>query len=88
MPKRNFDPSDTCGLRKSNEESKKKGKKGKKGAKGFGRIVGGVDAEEHEFPWQVSLQIYLPKKKKVEHFCGGAIINHHWIVTASHCLDM
>ena len=77
---------DTCGQRKANAVVKPKKKM--LGAKGMGRIVGGVDAEPYEFPWQVSLQIFIPKKKKVEHFCGGAIIDHHWILTAAHCLDM
>ena len=76
---------DTCGLRKTNANTKAKKLLG---AKGFGRIVGGVDAEPYEFPWQVSIQINIPKKKKVDHFCGGAIVSDQWILTASHCLDM
>ncbi|CAG2115108.1 unnamed protein product [Medioppia subpectinata] len=78
--------SDTCGMRKTDAEVKFRQKL--VGAKAMGRIVGGVDALDFEFPWHVSIQIYIPKKKKVEHFCGGAVISEYWIVTAAHCLDM
>lgn len=49
------------------------------------RIVGGQQAEQLEFPWIVSLQVY--QRKKLEHQCGGAIINEWLIITAAHCLD-
>lgn len=45
------------------------------------RIVGGWSAGENEFPYQVSLR----HKNENEHFCGGAIINNLYIVSASHC---
>lgn len=37
-----------------------------------------------EFPWQVTLQ--LKNTYSAIHFCGGAIINQLWIVTAAHCI--
>ncbi|CAG2170236.1 unnamed protein product [Oppiella nova] len=77
--------SDTCGMRNKNDVVKKKSKI--IGAKGFGRIVGGEDAKPHEFPWLVSFQIYLPKRDRIEHFCGGSIISDRWIITAAHCFD-
>ncbi|KAH8024257.1 hypothetical protein HPB51_022376 [Rhipicephalus microplus] len=45
-----------------------------------GRIVGGQDAYDGEFPWVASLRLYG------QHFCGGAILNKRWIITAAHCL--
>jgi hypothetical protein len=67
---------ENCGLRKANAG---KVVKRFKGALGMGRIVGGEDALPHEFPWQISMQIFIPKKGKVEHFCGGSILNAHWV---------
>jgi len=47
------------------------------------RIVGGAPAEEHEFPWQVSLQWRY--HFYTYHVCGAAIINKDWVITAAHC---
>ncbi|XP_052126729.1 trypsin-1-like [Frankliniella occidentalis] len=49
------------------------------------RIVGGVDADHGEFPWQVSLQ----KRRlwDMQHICGGAIVSPFWVVSAGHCVD-
>jgi len=48
-----------------------------------GLIVGGIEAQPHEFPWQTSMR----RKSTNSHFCGGAIINDLWVITASHCMD-
>lgn len=45
-------------------------------------IYGGYPAEEGQFPYIVSLQ----KFDDVGHFCGGAILNSRWIITAGHCI--
>ncbi|XP_032685767.1 trypsin-1-like [Odontomachus brunneus] len=44
------------------------------------RIVGGQEAAPREFPWLVSIT------RKGGHFCGGAILNDRFVLTAGHCL--
>uniref|UniRef100_A0A3P8YIQ5 Ovochymase 2 n=1 Tax=Esox lucius TaxID=8010 RepID=A0A3P8YIQ5_ESOLU len=43
------------------------------------RIVGGLEARYGSHPWLVSLRF------RGSHFCGGAILTDHWILTAAHC---
>merc|ERR1712211_153625 len=50
---------------------------------GTGRIVGGDEAEDGEFPWQVSLRQI--GAIGATHFCGGTVLNENWVVTAAHC---
>ncbi|CAL8110686.1 unnamed protein product [Orchesella dallaii] len=45
------------------------------------RIVGGAIANRGQFAYQIQLQF------AGSHFCGGAILNENWIVTAAHCAD-
>ncbi|XP_028921809.1 proproteinase E-like [Ornithorhynchus anatinus] len=49
------------------------------------RVVNGVDANPHSWPWQVSLQ-YL-KGEKYDHICGASLISQDWVLTAGHCIS-
>ncbi|KAM9469345.1 coagulation factor X [Clarias gariepinus] len=46
------------------------------------RIVGGQLQQQGGSPWQALL-----RRKDGNGFCGGTLINKHWVVTAAHCLQ-
>ncbi|GJQ83332.1 hypothetical protein Trydic_g15640 [Trypoxylus dichotomus] len=45
------------------------------------RVVGGYNATENQFPYQVSLRY------NGNHNCGGSIIGDKWVLTAGHCVS-
>lgn len=46
------------------------------------RIVGGVTAPKHSWPWQAMLMT-----KSKSQFCGGTLVHPNWVVTAAHCVE-
>ncbi|KAH0811571.1 hypothetical protein GEV33_011222 [Tenebrio molitor] len=49
-----------------------------------GRIIGGIPAKDTEFPHVVSIWTTTPLGR---YFCGGAVIDRQWILTAGHCVQ-
>lgn len=44
------------------------------------RIVGGQNAKNNQFPYQISLRL------NNYHICGGSIISKNYVITAAHCV--
>lgn len=51
------------------------------------RIVGGENAELHEYPWLALLYYQNKESDPVRYKCGGTLINLRTIITAAHCVE-
>ncbi|XP_075912997.1 chymotrypsin-like elastase family member 2A [Petromyzon marinus] len=49
------------------------------------RIVNGVEAAPHTWPWQASLQAQTGTGWY--HVCGGSLVQQQWVMTAAHCIQ-
>ncbi|XP_018495222.1 proclotting enzyme-like [Galendromus occidentalis] len=50
----------------------------------FTRVVNGVDAKKGDWPWQV-LVLMRNREGEFESHCGGSLISHRHVLSASHC---
>ncbi|KAK2837436.1 hypothetical protein Q5P01_014648 [Channa striata] len=48
------------------------------------RVVNGINAKPHSWPWQVSVQ--YEKNGGWRHTCGGSLIAANWVMTAAQCI--
>lgn len=50
------------------------------------RVIGGVEAENRAWPWQVFIAVPIVKDgRKGSAVCGGSLIAAQWVLSAAHC---
>lgn len=48
------------------------------------RIVGGIQANVGQWPWAAAVHITTSNGN---YFCGGALLNNDYVLTAAQCVD-
>ena len=48
------------------------------------RIIGGDNAPAGRFPFAAAIYVQTGNSR---FFCGGALLNHQWVITSGHCAD-
>lgn len=62
------------------------GTNGNTEAKSSSKIIGGTEAGSSAWPWMVALVKANDPDNYSSHFCGGSLIDSHWVLTAAHCI--